>query len=73
MSASGWTYRRTFVLWDYQTESLWYHIEGTDGLTCISGEFEGRVLEELPSIFSRWSNWSTENPDSKFMTFPDDN
>ena len=35
MSASGWLYRSTFVLFDYDTESLWYHMDGEDELTCI--------------------------------------
>ena len=28
LSAGGWTYGRTFVLFDYETESLWYHLQG---------------------------------------------
>ena len=47
LSASGWTYNNTFVLFDYETESLWYHLEGTDGLTSISGVYADRFLPEL--------------------------
>ena len=36
LSASGWTYRSTFVLFDYETESLWYDF-GDYHLTCIAG------------------------------------
>ena len=49
LSASGWTYRNTFVLWDYETESLWYHLEGDSGLTCISGFYADRKLPEFQS------------------------
>jgi len=67
LSASGWTYNDTFVLYDYQTESLWYHLSGTDGLTCISGEYADRKLPELTSYFVRWNNWVNEHPDSKYL------
>ncbi len=33
LSASGWTYGRIFVLYDYETESMWFHLQGDDGLT----------------------------------------
>ncbi len=67
ISASGWTYRNTFVLYDHQTESIWYHLEGTDGLTCISGHFADRKLEEFPSTVARWNLWRQMHPDSKFL------
>jgi hypothetical protein len=67
LSASGWTYRDTFVLFDYQTESLWYHLSGTDGLTCISGFYKDRKLDEFISAFIRWDEWLSANPDSKFL------
>ena len=70
LSASGWTYNFTFVLWDYETESLWYHLEGTEGLTCIQGAFLGRVLPERTTSFGRWSNWVADNPGSLYMTWP---
>ena len=54
LSASGWTYRSTFVLFDYETESMWYHLEGTDGLTGISGVYSDRKLPEFESTATRW-------------------
>ncbi len=69
ISASGWTYDWTFVLYDYETESLWYHMPGEDGLTCISGTYADRKLEEFQSTQTRWSNWLAENPDSKFLKY----
>ena len=70
LSASGWTYRLTSVLYDYETESLWYHLPGTDGLTCIGGAYAGRKLPELNSVFTRWNRWKADFPDSKVFTYP---
>ena len=70
LSASGWTYRNTFVLFDYETESLWYHLEGKDGLTCISGKYADRELEEFPSSLTRWSSWVDLNPQSRYLKYP---
>jgi hypothetical protein len=70
LSASGWTYENTFVLFDYETESMWYHLSGTDGLTCISGTYADRRLEEFPSTLTRWNIWVEQNPRSKFLDYP---
>lgn len=70
LSASGWTYDNTFVLYDHETESMWYHLQGTDGLTCISGVYQDRFLPELPSQFIRWNAWFQDNPASKFLKYP---
>ena len=67
LSASGWTYQNTFVLFDYETESMWYHLAGTDGLTCIAGAFADKVLEEYPSYRTRWHTWFSDHPDTKFL------
>jgi len=67
LSASGWTYKNTFVLYDFETESLWYHLEGTDGLTSISGFYADRKLKEYRSSFIRWNQWVAENPDTKYL------
>ena len=70
ISASGWTYNSTFVLFDYETESLWYHLSGTDGLTCISGTYADKILFEYTSTQTRWNNWLIDNPTSKFLKYP---
>ena len=69
LSASGWTYDNTFVLYDYETESIWYHMPSTDGLTCISGRYADRKLPEFTSTFTRWSKWVEENEDSKILKY----
>ena len=70
LSASGWTYRETFVLFDYETESMWYHLPGEDGLTCISGAYADRKLPELRSVATRWDRWKADFPDSKILKYP---
>ncbi len=70
LSASGWTYQNTFVLYDFETESIWYHLAGTDGLTCISGTYADRKLEEFTSTLTRWNDWRNTNPQSKFLDYP---
>ena len=69
LSASGWTYDFTFVLYDYETESLWYHLPGDEGLTCISGFYADRKLKEFDSMQIRWSDWVTFYPNSKFLNY----
>ena len=70
LSASGWTFKNTFVLFDYETESLWYHLDGSDKLTCIDGPFKDRTLDELPSFFGRWNEWIGTHPASQFLNYP---
>ena len=67
LSASGWTYKNTFVLFDYETESLWYHLAGTEGLTCVSGFYADRVLKEFQSEQARWSFWVRRHPETKYL------
>ncbi len=67
LSASGWTYNNTFVLYDYETESLWYHFPGRNGLTCISGFYADNFLNERSSTFGRWSEWNSNNPNTLFL------
>lgn len=70
LSASGWTYRRTFVLFDYETESMWYHLPGDNALTGITGVYADRKLPELESSLTRWNLWNDQHPDSAFLKSP---
>ena len=69
LSASGWTYKNTFVLFDYETESLWYHLEGEEGLTCIGGQFADRRLPEFESTYTRWNSWVKMHPDTGILKY----
>jgi hypothetical protein len=69
LSSSVWTYRNTFVLFDYETETMWYHLPGDTGLTGISGVYRDRKLEELESAHVRWSVWFADHPESGYLHF----
>ena len=70
LAASGWTYNRTFVLYDKETESLWYPLPGTQGLTGVAGPLQDRFLPALRSTRSAWREWYQDHPDTKFMEYP---
>ncbi len=70
--SSGWTYRRTFVLYDRETESMWYHLRGESQLTCISGPLADNKLDEFESTVTRWNYWLKTFPQSKFLKTPED-
>lgn len=69
LAPSGWTYRRTFVLYDYETETLWYPLPGTEGLTGIAGPLRGRVLPALEAQRTLWGVWQTGHPQTGFMDY----
>ena len=69
LAPSGWTYRRTFVLYDYETSTLWYPLPGTRGLTGIAGPLAGEVLPEIESTRARWNQWQRDNPQGKHMRY----
>jgi len=69
LASSGWTYRDTFVLYDYESESLWYHLEGTDGLTCISGKWKDRKLPESTLTLTRWRQWKQTHPGTELLDY----
>ena len=67
LAPSGWTYEFTFVLYDYETESLWYPVaeeDGTRRFLSISGEFEGRKLKSMSSELTAWSDWFAQHPET---------
>jgi len=67
--ASGWTYEETFVLFDHQTESMWYHLRNTGGMTCIAGHYQDRFLAELASQKRRWPSWFADHPHTKYWRY----
>ena len=58
---SGWTYERTFVLYDKETETLWYPYK--NGLMGIQGRYFKRILPEFPHEVTRWKKWVKKHPD----------
>ena len=71
LSASGWTYFTRFVLYDYETESMWFPIESRPQLTCVSGTYADRVLEKFEFEVTSWQTWRARHPDSKYMKTPE--
>ena len=67
LTTSGWTYYRQHVLFDLETESFWFHMEGSSDLTCIAGHYAGRALRGIESIKSPWPIWQLEHPDTKIL------
>jgi hypothetical protein len=65
ITPSGWTYKRTFVLVDKETGTLWYPQKG--GLMGIQGHYFKRWLPELKSTDTKWSNWKKSHPTTKLM------
>ncbi len=70
ISASGWTYDFTFVLYDYNTESLWFPLGDGRGRTIfnsISGQYSDLKLPHIPAIVTTWDKWVASHPDSKYF------
>ena len=73
LAPSGWTYRRTFVLYDRETETLWYPMEdeeGRKGLGGVAGPLQGEFLPELESEYTSWEKWKRAHPETGFMECP---
>ncbi len=62
---SGWTYKRTFVLYDRETYTLWYPEK--EGLRGIQGKYFQRLLPLLPHENTRWGTWVRRHPNSLLM------
>ena len=65
LAPSGWTYKNTFVLYDKETESLWYPYK--KGLMGIQGEYFEQWLPKLESEDMKWKKWKKRHPDSKIL------
>jgi hypothetical protein len=65
LAPSGWTYKNTFVLYDKETETLWYPY--SDGLRGIQGPYFNRWLPRISSEDTRWEKWQKRHPDSKIL------
>jgi len=62
---SGWTYDNTFVLYDRETETLWYPYR--KGLKGIQGKYFNRLLPKISSEDTTWKKWLQRNPESKIL------
>jgi hypothetical protein len=65
LAPSGWTYKRTFVLYDKETGSLWYPYQ--NGLMGIQGTYFKKWLPLISSADTTWWEWSKRFPNSRLM------
>jgi hypothetical protein len=65
LAPSGWTYKRTFVLYDKETGTLWYPYR--KGLMGIQGVHFKRWLPKIRSVDTKLSEWVERHPDTKLM------
>jgi hypothetical protein len=63
--ASGWTYNRTFVLFDRETRTLWYPYK--EGLMGIQGTYFKKWLKKIPANDTTWQKWNKKHPDTKLL------
>jgi len=61
---TGYTYNRTFLLYDRKTESMWYPYQAGE-INALSGPYRGSVLPYLaePDRMSL-AEWRSKHPDS---------
>jgi hypothetical protein len=62
---SGWTYNNTFVLYDRETETLWYPYK--KGLKGIQGKYVNRWLPKISSKDTLWEKWQKQFPESRIL------
>ena len=70
LAASGWTIDNLFVLYDHETESLWFSGFGGGGrrnLSCVAGELQEEKLLSFPFERTSWQAWVTINAGSLLM------
>jgi hypothetical protein len=59
----GVLFRRSFVMYDRQTDSRWLHVTGR----AIKGPLKGTQLPFLPSTVTTWGAWKTEHPETTVL------
>jgi len=65
LAPSGWTYKRTFVLYDKETGTLWYPY--AKGLMGIQGVYFQRWLPKISSVDTSWRDWARKHPSTRLM------
>jgi Protein of unknown function (DUF3179) len=70
LSASGWVYDNESMLYDYESESMWYRLPGETALTCIAGPHFTATLPTRSATIGTWVSWASSHPASGFMLRP---
>lgn len=60
LQVSGMLWKRSLVMRDVETGTLWSHILGR----AMRGKLAGKQLEILPSVMTTWKDWKTRHPDT---------
>lgn len=63
LQVSGQLWRRSLVMRDLETETLWSHLLGK----AVEGELKGETLERLPSDMLTWAAWKARHPDTTVL------
>jgi len=59
-AVSGMLWKRSLIMRDDETNSLWSHIMGK----CMKGDLKGTELKVIPSLMTDWKSWKTSHPKS---------
>ncbi len=59
----GVLYKKSFIMYDKQTDSKWNHSTGL----AMAGKLAGTVLKILPSRMMRWKSWKQIYPKTKVL------
>ena len=65
LAPSGWTYDNTFVLYDKETDTMWYPYR--KGLMGIQGVYFKRWLPRRPSEDTAWRKWREDHADTLIL------
>ena len=57
-AVSGMLWKRSLIMVDQETGSLWSHILGE----CMDGELKGQQIESLPALMTNWKTWREQYP-----------
>ncbi len=60
----GLIYNGGLLLYDKETESLWWPPEGR----CLAGKLNGARLDELPFLFVSWKVWKERHPGTTILS-----
>jgi len=63
---SGKLWKRSLVMYDKETGSLWSHHLGRS----MQGSLKGAELEMLVSVITDWASWKNKHPDTTVVMLP---
>ena len=62
-TVSGKLWKRSLVMQDEESDTLWSHLLGR----AMEGKWKGTELEVIPSELTNWESWKTKHPDSDVL------